>query len=55
MYQNVSKIQNANIKFLEMNFLYGKNCRKTFMNKLYKEGTDEYRDCVLNKGKVKKN
>jgi rod shape-determining protein MreC len=50
-----NKIQNANIKFLEMNFLYGKNCRKTFMNKLYKEGTDEYRDCVLNKGKVKKN
>ena len=29
--------------------------KKTFYNKLYEVGTPEYRDCVLKKGKVKKN
>ena len=34
-----------------MNLVYGGKCRKTFLNNLYKEGTKQYRDCVLRKGK----
>ena len=41
------------IKFLELNLLYGAKCKKTFYNKLYKVGTIEYRNCILKKGKVK--
>ena len=46
------KKQKENIEFLELNLLYGHKCRKTFFNKLYKEGTPEYKKCVLQKGKM---
>ena len=42
--------QIENVKFFELNRLYGKRCKKTFYNNLYKVGTKEYRDCILNKG-----
>ena len=41
------------IKFLEMNLIYGHKCRKTIFKNLYKVGTDKYRECVLNKGPKK--
>ena len=44
-------IKKNQLKFLEMNLVYGGKCRKTFLNNLYKEGTKQYRDCVLRKGK----
>ena len=44
--------QKEEIKFLELNLLYGHKCRKTIFNKLYKVGTSEYRNCVLQKGKI---
>ena len=44
--------QKEEIKFLELNLLYGHKCRKTVFNKLYKVGTPEYRNCVLQKGKI---
>ena len=43
-------IQDEEIKFLEMNLLYGHKCRKSTFNNLYKIGTDEYKACVINKG-----
>ena len=46
------KKQKKNIEFLELNLLYGHKCRKTFFNKLYKEGTPEYKKCILQKGKM---
>ena len=46
------KNQKENIKFLELNLLYGHKCRKTVFNKLYKVGTPEYKNCVLQKGKM---
>ena len=46
------KIQKENIEFLELNLLYGHKCRKTVFNKLYKVGTPEYKNCVLQKGKM---
>lgn len=49
------EVEKKEIKFLELNLLYGSKCKKTFYNKLYELGTPEYRDCVLKKGKVKKN
>jgi rod shape-determining protein MreC len=43
------------IKFLELNLLYGNKCSKNnfknILKKRYKIGTPEYRACVLNKGK----
>jgi len=49
-----NKIKVDNLKFLEMNLLYGHKCRKTFFKQdLYKINTDEYRACVLDKGPLK--
>ena len=49
-----NEIIKKNIKFLEFNLLYGHKCRKTFFKpKLYKINTNEYKDCVLNKGLLK--
>jgi len=49
------KTQEEKINFFESNILYKKKCKKTLFNKLYKEGSDEYVACILNKGKIKKN
>ncbi len=38
------------IRFDEYETLYGRKCKKTFYNKLYKIGTIEYKNCILNKG-----
>ena len=50
-----NKVQSEEIKFLQMNLYYGHKCRKSAFNKLYKVGTVEYRECVLNKGLKKIN
>ena len=54
LFQKKNNQQNRNqkeeIKFLEMNLVYGQKCRKSIFNKLYKVGTAKYRECVLNKG-----
>ena len=50
-----NKVNREKIYFHEINLLYGSKCKKTFFNKLFKEGTDEYRNCVLSKAKQKKN
>ena len=48
--------KNKNIKFLELNLLYGHKCRKNFIKpNLYKINTDEYKNCVLRKGLAKIN
>jgi len=45
-----------NLEFLELNLLHGHKCRKGFLKpKLFKINTNEYKNCVLNKGIVKKN
>ena len=44
--------QKEKIKYLELNLLHGHKCRKTMFNKLYKVGTPEYKNCVLQKGKI---
>ena len=46
-----SKLKKENLEYLELNATYGAKCRKTFFNNLYKEGTVEYKNCVLRKGK----
>ena len=43
-------IASERTEFLEENLLYGHKCRKTFYNNLYKINTQEYKDCVYNKG-----
>jgi rod shape-determining protein MreC len=44
--------QKEEIEFLKLNLLYGHKCRKTMFNKLYKVGTPEYKNCILQKGKI---
>ena len=50
-----NEIKNENLKFLELNLLYGHKCRKTFLKpKLYKINTEENKICVLKKGQITK-
>ena len=48
-------IRKQEILFLELNLLYEKKCKKTFYNKLYVKGSEDYKNCILSKGVVKKN
>ena len=53
---NLVQKRSADLKFLELNLSYGHKCRKTmFRSQLFRIGTDEYRNCVLNEGPIKKN
>ena len=45
--------QNKEKQFIELNLLYGKECKKTIFNNLYKIGTSDYKNCILNKGSKK--
>ena len=45
-------IQKEEMEFLKLNLLYGHKCRKAMFNKLHKVGTPEYKNCVLQKGKM---
>jgi rod shape-determining protein MreC len=51
-----SKIDWDEYKFLELNLLYGKKCSKANIRNIFKKsfkvGSPEYRNCVLNKGKL---
>ena len=41
------------LKFLRLNLEHGHKCRKSFLNnKGFIVGSAEYKDCVLNKGKI---
>jgi rod shape-determining protein MreC len=44
-------LQNEENKFKELEVMYGRKCKKTFYNKLYKIGTPEYENCILSKDK----
>tara|TARA_B100000795_G_scaffold264416_1_gene244876 strand:+ start:211 stop:1434 length:1224 start_codon:yes stop_codon:yes gene_type:complete len=46
------KLKIKEILFSELNILYSKKCKKNFYNKLYVEGSKDYRNCILNKGKL---
>jgi rod shape-determining protein MreC len=50
-----NSVKTENLKFLELNLLYGSKCSKdnfkNILKKNYKVGTPEYKACVLNKGK----
>jgi len=48
---NKMELKNEETKFKKFNILYKTKCKKTFYNKLYKVGTPEYKNCILNKGK----
>ena len=52
---NENKIKQDEINFNKLNTKYKRLCKKTFYNKLFKEGTKEYRECILNKGLKKSN
>ncbi len=48
---NQNKIDQEELEFLKLNFLYSSKCQKTAFKKGYKIGTPQYRKCILNRGK----
>ena len=47
-----SDLDKKEIEFLKMNLYYGHKCRRSFFNtKGFTVGSDNYRNCVLNKGR----
>ncbi len=50
---NQKEIDKNELEFLKLNLIYSKKCKKSFSNQRgYKFGTEKYRKCVLNKGKL---
>ena len=49
--QQKNEIEDQQLKFLQLNLLYGPKCRKNKLNNLYKLNTEKYRVCILNRGK----
>ena len=47
---NDNEILKEEKRFMELNILHTKKCKKTFFNNLYKMGTPEYTACILSKG-----
>ena len=47
--QNV--IDQEELKFLRLNLIHSSKCKKTAFKKGFKVGTQEYKDCILKKGK----
>ena len=46
-------LDNKELEFLRLNLEYGHKCRKSFLNnKGYIVGSENYKKCVLNKGKI---
>ena len=37
--------------FIDANLIYSSKCQKSGFKKGFKVGTQEYKDCILNKGK----
>jgi rod shape-determining protein MreC len=45
-------LDTAEVKFLKMNLYYGHKCRRSFFNtKGFTVGSEDYKNCVLNKGR----
>jgi len=50
---NQNEIDKKELEFLRLNLIYSKKCTKSFSNlRGYKFGTEKYRECVMNKGKL---
>ncbi len=46
-------LDNKELEFLKLNLEYGHKCRKSFLNtKGYNVGSENYKTCVLNRGKI---
>ena len=53
--ETISKfnIDTEELEFLRLNLEYGHKCRKSFFNnKGFTVGSQEYKNCVLNKGRI---
>ena len=50
---NKNTLNKEELKFLRLNLVYSPKCRKSIINlKGYKIGTEKYKSCILNKGKI---
>ena len=48
---NQNIINKKELEFLKLNLIYSSKCQKTIFKKGFKVGTQEYKDCILRKGK----
>jgi len=48
---NQDKIDKEELEFLRLNLIYGSKCFKSFFNSGYKVGSEDYKNCVLRRGK----
>ena len=46
-----NNVDKEELSFLRLNLIYSSRCQKTAFKKGFKVGTDEYKNCILNKGK----
>jgi len=46
-----NNINKEELNFLRLNLIYSSRCQKSAFKKGFKVGTDEYKNCILNKGK----
>ncbi len=46
-----NSIDRKELEFLRLNLIYSSKCQKSGFKKGFKVGTQEYKDCILNKGK----
>ena len=45
-------VDKEELEFLKLNLIYSSKCQKTIFKKGYKVGTQEYRECILRRGKL---
>ena len=45
-------VDKEELEFLKLNLIYSSKCQKTIFKKGYKVGTQEYRDCIVRRGKT---
>ena len=46
-----NNVDKEELSFLRLNLIYSSRCQKSAFKKGFKVGTDEYKNCILNKGK----
>ncbi len=49
---NQKNIDTEELNFLRLNLIHSSKCKKTMFNEGFKIGTNEYKECILSKGKL---
>jgi len=47
-----NSIDQNELEFLRLNLIYSSKCQKKLFKQGYKVGTEKYRKCIFNRGKI---